>query len=188
MFYLYSYKYFTNNKTDNEFKKFEKNINKKLINKLKPYIKDLSNNLNNQKAFAEKAYIMLDALGFDLSVNSNEEVNNQNNNDNESSEDENNKNGQTIKDKEGQDDETSEDSKAKESSMNEGEKNGDEQGDDFEGSYKDNNIVSKNSSYKVFTKEFDEIIEANKLCDIQELEKLRISLDKQVFFISNINC
>ena len=35
--------------------------------------------------------------------------------------------------------------------------------------------------YKSFTKEFDEVINANELCDQKELEKLRYNLDKQVF-------
>ena len=36
-------------------------------------------------------------------------------------------------------------------------------------------------NYKSFTKEFDEVINANELCDQKELEKLRFNLDKQVF-------
>ena len=39
----------------------------------------------------------------------------------------------------------------------------------------------KIANYKVFTKEFDDIVNANELCDSQELEKLRLSLDQQVF-------
>ena len=35
--------------------------------------------------------------------------------------------------------------------------------------------------YKSYTKDFDEIINANELCDKKELDKLRFSLDKQVF-------
>ena len=36
-------------------------------------------------------------------------------------------------------------------------------------------------NYKVFTKEYDEIVNAYDLCDIQELDRLRLSLDQQVF-------
>ena len=42
-------------------------------------------------------------------------------------------------------------------------------------------INNKNDNYKSFTKEFDEVINANELCDQKELEKLRHNLDKQVF-------
>ena len=38
-----------------------------------------------------------------------------------------------------------------------------------------------NYDYKSYTKEFDEVINANELCDQKELEKLRNNLDKQVF-------
>ena len=43
----------------------------------------------------------------------------------------------------------------------------------------DNNL--KVFNYKVFTKEFDEVVNANVLCDLQELKRLRLSLDQQVF-------
>ena len=39
----------------------------------------------------------------------------------------------------------------------------------------------KEFDYKIFTKEFDEVVNANELCDSQELERLRLSLDQQVF-------
>ncbi|MFL2543582.1 MAG: cobaltochelatase CobT-related protein [Alphaproteobacteria bacterium] len=38
-----------------------------------------------------------------------------------------------------------------------------------------------NDSYKSYTKDFDEVINAEELCDQKELEKLRYNLDKQVF-------
>ena len=41
-----------------------------------------------------------------------------------------------------------------------------------------NNFIEE---YKSFTKDYDEIINANELCDQKELEKLRYNLDKQVF-------
>ena len=36
-------------------------------------------------------------------------------------------------------------------------------------------------NYKYFTNEYDEIVDAQDLCDIQELDRLRLSLDQQVF-------
>ena len=41
-----------------------------------------------------------------------------------------------------------------------------------------NNVIEE---YKSFTKDYDEVINANELCDHKELEKLRYNLDKQVF-------
>ena len=61
------------------------------------------------------------------------------------------------------------------------EKNLGEDSSDFETSSQLNNNVKEIRKYQSFTKEFDEIIDAQKICDLQELEKLRLSLDKQVF-------
>tara|TARA_B100000029_G_scaffold319937_1_gene312301 strand:+ start:203 stop:1981 length:1779 start_codon:yes stop_codon:yes gene_type:complete len=41
--------------------------------------------------------------------------------------------------------------------------------------------INNSNDYKSYTKEFDEVINANELCDQKELEKLRYNLDKQVF-------
>ena len=41
--------------------------------------------------------------------------------------------------------------------------------------------LEKKNNYKSYTNEFDEIIKAEKLCDLKELDRLRLSLDQQVF-------
>ena len=41
--------------------------------------------------------------------------------------------------------------------------------------------LEKIGDYKIYTNKFDEIINANELCDLKELEKLRYNLDQQVF-------
>ena len=43
------------------------------------------------------------------------------------------------------------------------------------------NLLIKLKDYKYYTNEFDEIIKAEDLCDLKELERLRLSLDQQVF-------
>ena len=43
---------------------------------------------------------------------------------------------------------------------------------------------SKEFDYKIYTKEFDEIVNANILCDLQELERLRLSLGPVVVNIA----
>ena len=40
---------------------------------------------------------------------------------------------------------------------------------------------NKNKYYNFYTNEFDEIIKAENLCDFKELDRLRLSLDQQVF-------
>ena len=41
--------------------------------------------------------------------------------------------------------------------------------------------INSKKNYKYFTNEYDEIINAEDLCDLKELERLRLSLDQQVF-------
>ena len=176
--YLYSYLNFTQNNSDKDFIHLQKKIDKELIKKIKPYLKDLSKNLQNQSVFAKKTYNMLDDLGFDLSINNDENINDQKNEDDNLSENDSQKNPEKDS-KDDQSEDMSQDSSDK--SIVDGDEKGEgDQGEDYEGSYQESNLESI-TKYKAYTKEFDEIIEANKLCDFQELEKLRSSLDKQVF-------
>ena len=61
--------------------------------------------------------------------------------------------------------------------------------DDYENRYEKNTrdeIEENKVNYKIFTKEFDEVIEAENLTDQKELERLRSSLDKQVFSFQSL--
>ena len=40
---------------------------------------------------------------------------------------------------------------------------------------------SEIENYKFYTNEYDEIVKADELCDLKELDRLRLSLDQQVF-------
>ncbi|MBG76904.1 MAG: hypothetical protein CMI98_03415 [Pelagibacteraceae bacterium] len=178
LLYIHSFLNFTKNNSDKDLIHFQKKIDNKLIKKMEPYFKDLSKNLQNQKVFAEKIYNMLDDLGFDLSINNDENINDQKNEDDNLSENDNQKNPEKDKGDD-QSEDVSQDSSDK--SIVDGDEKGEgDQGEDYEGSYQSSKLESL-TKYKAYTREFDEIIEANKLCDFQELEKLRSSLDKQVF-------
>ena len=178
LLYIHSFLNFTKNNSDKDLIHFQKKIDNKLIKKMEPYFKDLSKNLQNQKVFAEKTYNMLDDLGFDLSINNDENINDQKNEDDNLSENDNQKNPEKDKGDD-QSEDVSQDSSDK--SIVDGDEKGEgDQGEDYEGSYQSSKLESL-TKYKAYTREFDEIIEANKLCDFQELEKLRSSLDKQVF-------
>ena len=119
---------------------------------------------------AEKTYNMLDDLGFDLSINNDENINDQKNEDDNLSENDNQKNPEKDKGDD-QSEDVSQDSSDK--SIVDGDEKGEgDQGEDYEGSYQSSKLESL-TKYKAYTREFDEIIEANKLCDFQELEKLR---------------
>ena len=113
-----------------------------------------------------------------LSINNDENINDQKNEDDNLSENDNQKNPEKDKGDD-QSEDVSQDSSDK--SIVDGDEKGEgDQGEDYEGSYQSSKLESL-TKYKAYTREFDEIIEANKLCDFQELEKLRSSLDKQVF-------
>ena len=156
--------------------------------KVSKYLKQIKQNLNNQKKFAEKTSEMLEDLGFDPLTEVDFENNKTQKNEDEEKQDENNQekenkeqkvkdeNKETLSDDEDQSHEFS-DGDNEDINENEYEQQNTEQ--------ISNNFLS-NSNYKVYTKEFDEIIEANKLCDIKELEKLRNSLDQQVFSFQNL--
>ena len=62
---------------------------------------------------------------------------------------------------------------------------GDELGDDSDESdleyFPKIESLEKIGDYKIYTNKFDEVINANELCDLKELEKLRYNLDQQVF-------
>ena len=170
-----SYAEFTNNNLSGKFsfyKKFLKNI---LGDQYSYYMRTLKDNLNNQEKFALKIQDMLDDLGF---LNSLDNIDHDSNNLDQ--------NNETIDEK--TNDQQNQTNKQKEQSETQQMAQSDEQnemGDEL----KENeikyfpNIDSeiKESDYKIFTKEFDEIVDAKELCDTQELEKLRLSLDQQVF-------
>tara|TARA_B110000014_G_scaffold262286_1_gene255918 strand:+ start:281 stop:2086 length:1806 start_codon:yes stop_codon:yes gene_type:complete len=182
IFYIYSFMNFTNQKEKYDFNKI---ANNKLIKKLKPFIKDLSNNLKNQKTFAAKSYKMLDELGFSLPIDSNNEINSKNDS-NELKEEKNSKQNQNEQEKNKKSenkDVTSQDTIDSEQNFNDSEENsnGDENAENNKPYISNKEIKNNKKKYKVYTKEFDEIINAQKLCDSKELDNLRTSLDKQVF-------
>ena len=180
MFYLFSYLNFTNKKIDKRLFTTNKSYNNKINN----YFKKLKENLNNQKIFAKKTLDMMKDLGFETLIESNTDKDHSRKNiDNKNEEKENNK--QQMKDQN------------KEPAIKEGETQQAFLGDydeETEGSDKQSQenytlydeAFEKNLNYKIYTKEFDEIIDAYKLCEVKELEKLRSSLDQQVFSFQNL--
>jgi len=181
LFYLYSFVYFTNQKLEKDFIKLNNYYDNKLVKKIKPYLRNLSKNIGNQEEFAFKASKMLGDLGFDLLANSKDKYESQANA--ESLKEEKNENIQKNQNQKDDNNKVSppDDNETDKSTMGGEEKNLGEDSSDFETSSQLNNNVKEIRKYQSFTKEFDEIIDAQKICDLQELEKLRLSLDKQVF-------
>ena len=179
-----SYSELTKNKLDSDYDKYKKVVKKKIGDKYEDFFLELKNNISDQEIFAEKLKLILNELGFleKGSGNKSEPIGNEDDIDsldNENQEDQNNQEDQKL------DPEHDIESLSKESqqvSSSEGEQ---EMGDDSEENELDyfpkNNILDNEKIYKFYSDEYDEIIKAEELCDIKELERLRLSLDQQVF-------
>ena len=178
LFYLCSFMYFTNKKLGKDFEKYKNFYNNKLGKKIKPYFKELEKKIDNQEEFANKATKMLSDLGFDLIANPNNDNKSQTD-DLESLKEEKNEN--TQENQNDNKESSPDDGESDKSAIGEEEENLGEHSSDTENSYKLKNNLNEIVKYKSFTKEFDEITDAQKICDLKELEKLRLSLDKQVF-------
>ena len=147
--------------------------------------KDLNECINNQKIFGSKIKKYLEEYGFydhNKKTKNSDEIDQQdeiNDDQNQNSED-NEKNNMDKSQSKMETDSSALDLKQS-ISMEESDEVGE---DSAEGEIEYFPKVESKSTiddYKSYTKDFDEIINANKLCDKKELEKLRLSLDKQVF-------
>jgi len=160
-------------------------IKEKLGNDYENVFNDLKRSLDDQKAFGSKIKKYLEDYGFfdhnentkvSDEINQNDEVNDDNNKNNEDSNQQNDeKNPSKIEI------DTSTVDLQQSLSMEESDEIGE---DTSEGKIEYFSNIEKNNlidDYKSYTREFDEVINANDLCDQKELEKLRYNLDKQVF-------
>ncbi len=179
-----AYEQFLNIDLGEQNKKNRKFIQDKLGNDYKVVFKDLKESINNQKNFGSKLKRYLEDFGF-LDSNKNEKTSDDinqeneidNNNENiEKNEQDNNENNQSKSESENSSLDLQEAISMEEN---------DEIGDDSSESEIEYFPKIENSyfieDYKSYTKDFDEVINANELCDQKELEKLRYNLDKQVF-------
>ena len=177
-----SYGELTNQTLGGRYLSYKKIIKKKLGQQYSNYFNKLRDNIDNQENFANQIQLILDNLGFFSKINSDDPEKKSSEKNDESAEsqkndnDSNEKNDQLDKkyDLESLSDET------QPSAV-------DEEGEAGEDSIENNlkyfsDLKSSNKkNYKYFTNEYDEIVNAHDLCDIQELDRLRLSLDQQVF-------
>jgi len=159
---------------------YKKKIKQKLGKKYESFFKKLKNNINNQEKFAINMREILVELGlFDLNnhISSSQE----NNLEDETNENSNNKNknDDNIENKT-EIDSSSIDKQQKISVEEDGEFGDDSDQNELEYFPKIESL-DKIGDYKIYTNEFDEIINADELCDLKELEKLRYNLNQQVF-------
>ena len=176
-----SYCELLNTKLEGNYFNFKKMIENKLGKKYQFFFQNLKKNLNDQEKFASHLKDILVELGlFDLNenINSNEDIDKEddfnNNQDSQNKNNEDNSENKSTPDSPGQ-----EINKAL--SVDEGEELSDESNESDLEYFPKIESLDKIGDYKIYSKEYDEIINANELCDLKELEKLRSNLDQQVF-------
>jgi cobaltochelatase CobT len=159
---------------------------------------ELAEHIDDQTVFAEKAYDVLRALGFDVDMNPEEnsdqgDADNQNGEDQDGGETEGDEQAEMSPDAiEGADGSDSEEMEGEESPADaEMDENGDmdseatPSGDQYPPDLSGKN-TSDESRYRAFTNEFDEVVDAEDLCDADELNRLRAQLDDQLSHLQSV--
>ena len=167
-------------------------IKEKLGDDYKKIFKDLKDSIHNQEVFGKKIKKYLEDYGF-FEHNENKKVSDDINQNDDINSDENKKNDNKDQNNDGKnpsqiETDTISTDLQQSVSMDESDEMG-EDSSDGEIEYFPTKVTNNtNDDYKSYTKEFDEVINANELCDQKELEKLRYNLNKQVFaFLPLIN-
>lgn len=177
-----SYAEFTNQNFSGKFPFYKKILKNKLGKQYSSYINSLKDNLDNQKKFALKIQNMLDDLGLLNSFDSdNSNQDNLDHNNKTIDEDTDEQNNQISEQQNHSETQPGSEQTQLATQFDEQNEISDESSDSEVKYFPEIENAHKVFDYKIFTKEFDEIINANDLCDSQELERLRLSLDQQVF-------
>ena len=180
-----SYSEFTGEKLHGKFNQFKKIIQNQLGTKYNEFFANLKNNISNQENFADQLQSILKELGYFEYNAKNEDKNNNDNEDDSKDNDVTNQDNPSNDQDKGLDQDFDKDASTPDtqlSASSEGEK---EMGDDSQESELDYfpkiESLDKLKDYKSYTNKYDEIIKAEDLCDLKELDRLRLSLDQQVF-------
>ena len=180
-----SYAELTSNKLGGRFQYFDKIIRKKLGKKYDEFFIKLKNNISSQEKFAEELKLLLEDIGFltQGSNNDKDPLDDEDNiNDKESQKNQDNKtNNEENKLNAEYDNDGSSAENQPTKSLEEEQEIGDDSSENELDYFPKIDSLDKIKDYKIFTNEFDEIIKAEDLCDLKELERLRSSLDQQVF-------
>ncbi len=167
----------------NENNKYKVIIREKLKNNYKKFFQDLKKNINDQEKFSKTIVKKLEELGL---LNNNNE-NTLDNEANENEIDNNNENDENQSENNEEKFEANIEMQSSETNIDQtlSTEQNDEMGDDSSEAELDYfpkiDSLEKTDTYKIYDNYFDEIINADELCDLKELEKLRYNLDQQVF-------
>ncbi len=162
---------------------FKNIVKEKLKKDYSNFFKDLKKCLHDQEKYTSTIVEKLDEIGL-LNNTTNNTQNDDINQNDEDQENENDNNDDQKNDEQTESNiemQTSETTIEQSVSLEENDEMGEESGDTELDYLQDRKIFESIESYKVYDYNFDEIINAEELCDIKELEKLRRNLDQQVF-------
>ncbi|MFL2519944.1 MAG: cobaltochelatase CobT-related protein [Alphaproteobacteria bacterium] len=164
--------------------KFRKIIREKLNNNYDNFFKELKKNINDQEQYS---LLILDTLkNLGMLNNTNDNSNSDEKNEiNENQDDENNNKNESQQNDENNeaniDMQTSETTVEQSLSVKEDDGEGDDSSENETDYFPKIESIEKIKTYKIYDHKYDEIIKAEDLCDLKELEKLRRNLDQQVF-------
>ena len=167
----------------NKNDKFKTIIKEKLKKNYDKFFNELKNNIHDQEKFSHTILDKLDELGLLNKNNNNSQEVEQNDNDIEDDK-ENNENDNQKNDENNQANiemQSTETDVEQSLSSEQNEEMGDDSGDTELDYFPKIESLEKLENYKVYDDKFDEIINADELCDYKELDKLRRNLDQQVF-------
>ena len=180
-----SYSEFTGKKLGGKFNKFKKIIQNQLGSKYTEFFSNLKNNISNQENFADQLQSILKELGyFDYRLKNDDKNNNENENKAKDQDTANQDNPSNDQDK-GLDQDFDKDDSTPDSQLSVSSEGDEDMGEDSQENELDYfpkiETLDKLKDYKFYTNKYDEIIKAEDLCDLKELDRLRLSLDQQVF-------
>ena len=167
----------------NKNDKFKTIIKEKLKKNYDKFFNELKNNIHDQEKFSHTILDKLDELGLLNKNNNNSQEVEQNDNDIEDDK-ENNENHNQKNDENNQANiemQSTETDVEQSLSSEQNEEMGDDSSDTELDYFPKIESLEKLENYKVYDDKFDEIINAEELCDYKELDKLRRNLDQQVF-------
>jgi len=167
----------------NKNDKFKTIIKEKLKKNYDKFFNELKNNIHDQEKFSHTILDKLDELGLLNKNNNNSQEVEQNDNDIEDDK-ENNENDNQKNDENNQANiemQSTETDVEQSLSSEQNEEMGDDSSDTELDYFPKIESLEKLENYKVYDDKFDEIINAEELCDYKELDKLRRNLDQQVF-------
>ena len=169
----------------NKNEKYKAIIKNKLKNNYNNFFNELRKNINDQEKFSTTIVKKLEELGLLNSKNNKSKDNEQNENEihdnQENNENENNNENNEDKNDTKIDMQSSEVNIEQSVATEENDDMGDDSSDTELDYLPKIESLKKLETYKVYNQNFDEIINAQELCDLKELEKLRRNLDQQVF-------